>query len=158
MKTKWLENGIPFSYKTLFTKRIFFGAGDFSVLEVRKIKKQLAEVLGLACGLQQPPHSETEEQARLAREEFKKACERVDALIKSIVIGLGGEKLLKSNKETDQQNYLKALEKASIRFEQTTTGNKTKVIIKPSNSVFGLIVIHSFDKDGNLTSVYHGYA
>ncbi len=76
----------------LFDRILFMGNGAESAQSAQRLRAQLNEAIMLLGGLQQPPHSESDEEARRAEQEYDEGMARVRALAGSITKALVGSK------------------------------------------------------------------
>jgi hypothetical protein len=75
-----------------FKSMIFLGGGEYSRYEIKKLKKRLEEGLSILSGLQQPPHSRSEEEAKANRAHDREQVKELNLIVKDIAMALTGKK------------------------------------------------------------------
>jgi len=78
-----------------FDSIIFMGNGGCgcTASNIFKLHKLVDKCIGEVGGLQQPPHSESEEAAKRAEQEYKEGWEDVREMVRDIAMALTGEKI-----------------------------------------------------------------
>jgi hypothetical protein len=79
----------------LFTSLIFYGNGDAYIPQEKELYRQVQSVLNMNGGLQQPPMSTDPEPTDEDRAYEQSLVDKRDAMIRSIVIAMMGDHLLK---------------------------------------------------------------
>jgi hypothetical protein len=74
-----------------FDSMIFMGAGRLSKWQIKDLQKRFEKGLDLLSGLQQPDHSESKEEAELAKIQRKNFEQELHDIVADLVVAFTGK-------------------------------------------------------------------